>query len=110
VGFYFKVLRAIEKFQIEHLIVENPLQSMDAKGEATLTKKDEGFKEFETLLRKARNLPKEWEIEDFKLWEASRGNMHFECLNATINGKDKYLVGPFDARRQLVEGNGRCIY
>ena len=106
VRFYFKVLRAIEKLQIEHLTVENPQQSMDARGEATLTKKDEGFKEFVTLLRKALNLPKEWEIEDFKLWKLSTSsipNTHLECLNATINGKDKYLVGPSDARRQLKE-------
>ena len=107
VGTYYKILRAIETLKIANAHIKDK-KTMQVMGETVITEENEGFKYIVALLRRS-HISKEVSVKDIKYWETyylrnpTPSNLHLKCLNATINGKDEFLLGPFDALHQLKE-------
>ena len=82
---------------------------MQATGETVFTEENEGFKDTIALLRRNQYISKEGSVKDIKYWEScflrnpSPSGQHLKCLNATVNGKDEFILGPFDALHKLKE-------
>ncbi|HEY92722.1 MAG TPA: hypothetical protein G4O17_03140 [Dehalococcoidia bacterium] len=105
---YYRILGAIEKLKIGSLNIKD-MRTMQATGETVFTEENEGFKDIIALLRRNQYIPKGGCVKDIKYWESCfprnspPTGQHFKCLNATVNGKDEFLLGPFDALHQLKE-------
>jgi hypothetical protein len=105
---YYRILGAIEKLKIKSLDVKD-LETMKAMGETILTKENEGFKDILALLKKNQYISNEDIVTELRYWESyyvrkpPPFGLHLKCLNATVNGKDKFLLGAFDALYQLKE-------
>ena len=105
---YYRILGAIEKLKIGSLNIIDK-RTMKATGETVFTEGNEGFKDIRALLRRNQYISKEESVKDIKYWESCSLRslpplgLHLKCLNATVNGEDKYLLGPFDALHQLKE-------
>lgn len=105
---YYKILEAIEKLKIESLLIEDTM-TMKAMGETVFTEENGGFKDTVALLKRNQCIPNEASVKDIKYWESCYlrnpppSGLHLKCLNATVNGEDKFLLGTFDALHQLKE-------
>ena len=105
---YYKILRAIKQLKVESLIVKDT-KTMQAMGKTILTKENEGFKDILTLLKRDHYVSNKDIVTEFRYWESyyvrkpPPFGLHLKCLNATVNGKDEFLVGTFDALHQLKE-------
>lgn len=107
---YCKILEAIEKLKIESLLIEDTI-TMKAMGETVFTEENGGFKDIVVLLKRNQCIPNEASVKDIKYWESCYlrnpppSGLHLKCLNATVNGEDKFLyrLGTFDALHQLKE-------
>jgi hypothetical protein len=105
---YYRILGAIEKLKIESLDVKD-METMQAKGETILTKENEGFKDILALLKRNQYISNGDSVTELKYWESyyvrkpPPFGLHLKCLNATVNGKDEFLLGTVDALYQLKE-------
>ena len=105
---YYRILGAIEKLKIGSLNIKDN-RTMQAVGETVFTEENEGFKDIIALLRRNQYISKEGSVKDIKYWESCYlrnpppSGLHLKCLNATVNGKDEFLLGHLDALHQLKE-------
>ena len=103
---YYKILKAIEKLKIDSLRVFGT-QTMQAKGETVLTKQDEGFSDIVAFLRRNQYIPNKASVTELRYWESwyvkkpQLFEIHLKCLNATVNGEDRFLLE--NALHQLKE-------
>lgn len=105
---YYEILKAIEKLKIESLVVKD-METMQAMGKTVLTKQNRGFRDIVALLRRNQCIPPKANVTELRYWESCDlkkpppFGLHLKCLNATVNGEDKFLLGTFDALHQLKE-------
>ena len=93
---YYKILKAIEKLKIGSLPIKDT-KTMQAKGETVLTKQDKGFKDIVAFLKRNQYIRNEASVTELRYWESyyvtkpPPFGLHLKCLNATVNGEDKFL-------------------
>ena len=103
---YHKILRAIEKLKIESLPVKD-MKTMQATGETVLSEQDKDFKDIVAFLRKNQCIPNKASVTELRYWESCflkkppPFGLHLKCLNATVNGEEKFLLD--NALHQLKE-------
>ena len=94
---YYKILKAINKLKIGSFYIKDK-NTMQVVGETILTAENEGFKDIIAFLKRKQYIKKEDSISDIRYWESyylqkpPPFGLHIKALNATVNGKDKFLL------------------